>query len=72
MDRDSFYICANGGKKWSIEDNITRGNYNMFLAECPLYDANTHTFDSSHQLFKGVFKSGYPWEVLEVFSGNFI
>ena len=34
-----------------------------------LYDAQSHTFESSHEVFRGAFGDGFPWEVLEVFSG---
>jgi len=31
-------------------------------------DSNTHTFEASHQIFRGAFPEGFPWEVLEVYS----
>ena len=34
-----------------------------------LYDASKHSFESSHHVFQGAFPDGFPWEVLDVFSG---
>ncbi|KAL4218190.1 hypothetical protein ACF0H5_022926 [Mactra antiquata] len=69
VDKENFYISANGGHKYSLKENMKLGNYNMFLDECPLYNAAEETHESSHKLFRETFKSGYPWEVLQVFSG---
>ena len=34
-----------------------------------IYDVTRETFDSSHDLFRNAFKDGFPWEVLQVFTG---
>jgi hypothetical protein len=34
-----------------------------------LYDSKKEDFDSSHALFRNTFTDGFPWEVLQVFSG---
>ena len=41
------------------------GNYNLLLGDVDkhLYDSTKETFESSNELFKGVFKEGFPWEV---------
>ena len=70
MDKKVFEISANGGKRFTLADNIEIGNYNMLMAESPLYDAINETNQSSHDLFRSTFKSGFPWEVLEVFGGK--
>lgn len=36
----------------------------------PLYDSSAHTFKSSHDLFRSAFNEGFPWELMEVFSGE--
>ena len=70
VDKTAFRISGNGGKKHTLAENINIGNYNMLMAESPLYDAINETNQSSHALFRNTFKSGFPWEVLEVFSGK--
>ncbi|XP_060589607.1 uncharacterized protein LOC132744835 [Ruditapes philippinarum] len=69
VDQDNFFVRVNGGEKFTKDDYVKDGNYNLMLRNCPLYDAGKHSFDSSQDLFRGVFKSGFAWEVLDVFSG---
>ncbi|XP_070570408.1 uncharacterized protein [Ptychodera flava] len=64
-----FQVSVNGGKYYNIDEVIDRGTYNVLLADCPMYNASEQTFDSSHDLFRGVFTEGFPWEVLEVITG---
>ena len=70
IDQDNFFVRVNGGDKFSKNDYIKFGNYNLMLRNCPLYEADKHSFAESQNMFRGVFKSGFAWEVLEVFSGN--
>ncbi|XP_045204664.1 uncharacterized protein LOC123557317 [Mercenaria mercenaria] len=69
VDQNVFCIKVNGGKKFYLDDNIEIGNYNILMQDSILYDASKETNDSSHELFRNVFKSGFPWELLEVYSG---
>jgi hypothetical protein len=72
VDQDNFFVRVNGGEKFTKDDYVKDGNYNLMLRNCLLYDAGKHSFDSSQDLFRGVFESGFAWEVLDVFSGNFL
>lgn len=69
VDQTAYFINANGGKKYNLAENIKIGNYNVLMSDSPIYNAESETFESSHDIFRTVFKSGFPWEVLEVFSG---
>ena len=53
------------------EEAKDAGNYNALLAgvDKDIYDTTKETFDSSHDLFRNTFKDGFPWEVLQVFTG---
>lgn len=68
---DKYAVNANGGPVFHGEEAASRGNYNVLLSACPreLYDAEAETFESSHAHFRGAFPGGFPWEVLEVYSG---
>lgn len=65
----SFYFQVNGGTKFTAEDNIEMGNYNMLLCDSPFIDVTKETHDSSHEAFRKAFSEGFAWEVLEVLSG---
>ena len=71
VEPDDFRAQVNGGPKTTANDIATKGSYNWLMqnASKNLYDAQTHTFESSHKLFRGTFVDGFAWEVLEVFSG---
>lgn len=71
LDVDKFCAQVNGGQEISSGDAARVGSYNWLLNNTSkeLYDAQAHTFESSHKLFRGTFVNGFPWEVLEVFSG---
>jgi len=71
IDRDAYKVSANGAEEFVGEDCIAKGNYNVLLAGVnkEFYNYKKETFDSSHDLFRGTFKDGFPWEVLQVFSG---
>ena len=72
ISHGKFTISCNGGKPFTVEDNIAIGNYNMMLAECPFYDVNTQTHESSHRIFKNCFPDGFPWELLDILSGEIL
>jgi hypothetical protein len=71
VDHANYKIRANGGKFFSGEESKEKGNYNVLLVDCPkhIYDANKEDFKSSHDLFRNAFSKGFPWELIEVFSG---
>ena len=66
-----FTLSANGGKVSSGPEAMEAGNYVALMDQTPkeLFDAEKHNFESSHKLFRGTFKNGFPWEVVTVFSG---
>ena len=46
------------------------GNYNTLMADFPAYKKfGELNFEESHELFRGAFLDGFPWEVLKVLSG---
>ena len=71
VEQDNSRGQVNGGPLVSAQDMILMGSYNWLLQNTSkeLYNAEAHTFESSHKLFRGAFVDGFPWEVLEVFSG---
>merc|ERR1712226_1612358 len=70
VDHQEYKVSANGGQIFYGEDAKERGNYNTLLmgVDKELYDSSKETFGSSHDIFRGTFKDGFPWEVLQVFS----
>lgn len=70
VKHDEYKVSANGGKGFHGREAAEAGNYNWLLDSCDktLYDSEKETFHSSHRLFRGAFLSGFPWEVIEVFS----
>ena len=71
VDPKDYNVQANGGSQINGIKSAKMGTYNWLLGNAPkeLYDAEAHSFESSHKLFRGAFLDGFPWEVLEVFSG---
>mmetsp|Transcript_19167 Transcript_19167/g.40406 ORF Transcript_19167/g.40406 Transcript_19167/m.40406 type:complete len:405 (+) Transcript_19167:157-1371(+) len=71
VDQSSYEVQANGGKVYSSYEAPWVGNYNWLLSTCDkeLYDSTNETFESSHGKFRYAFPEGFPFEVLEVFSG---
>ena len=70
VDREAFTIRANNQRYFKLNEAIKEGNYNILMQNQPLYNSEAHTFESSHNLFRTAFSEGFPWELLEVFSGN--
>ncbi len=71
IDIDNFEIRANGGKTFKSREAIEVGNYNILLdgISPELYDSTKHSYESSHDLFRGAFTEGFPWELISIFSG---
>lgn len=70
VDVEVFTIRANNQRSFSVKEGIEEGNYNVLMQNQPLYDSNAHSFESSHDMFRSVFDQGFPWELIEVFSGK--
>ncbi|HLP91685.1 MAG TPA: ester cyclase [Nostocaceae cyanobacterium] len=66
---DKFRISTNGGKEYTAADLSAQGTYNLFMADSQHYKASEESFESSAKLFHSTFPQGFPWEVLEVYSG---
>jgi hypothetical protein len=66
-----YKISGNGGTAYSGEQSKENGNYNNLLENCSkdLYDNTKETFESSHDLFKNTFTSGFAWELVKVYAG---
>ncbi|WP_066384799.1 MULTISPECIES: SnoaL-like polyketide cyclase [unclassified Anabaena] len=66
---DKFRITTNGGKEFTAADVSVQGTYNVFMGDSEHYKASEETFETSGHLFHSTFPQGFPWEVLEVYSG---
>jgi hypothetical protein len=66
---EKFRMSSNGGVEYTAKDVFHAGTYNLFIGETEHYKASEETFESSGSLFQTAFPKGFPWEVLEVFSG---
>ncbi len=68
---DTYRVQCNGGRELNGEEAAKVGTYNWIMESAPkhLYNSQEETFESSHKLFRGALLDGFPWEVLEVFSG---
>jgi hypothetical protein len=66
---DQFRISTNGGEEFTAADVSAQGTYNLFMANSEHYKASEESFESSAKLFHTTFPQGFPWEVLEVYSG---
>lgn len=71
VELNEYCVQVNGGREISAEEAVRVGTYNWVMENAPknLYDAQSHTFESSHRTFRGAFIDGFTWELLEVFSG---
>ena len=71
VETEELLVQVNGGEEICGRDASKVGTYNWILKNAPkhLYNAQEHSFESSHKLFRGAFVDGFPWELLEVFSG---
>ena len=66
---EKFRISTNGGCEYTASDLAAQGTYNLFMTNSEHYKASEETFESSAKLFHTCFPKGFPWEVLEVYSG---
>ncbi|MBH8552790.1 SnoaL-like polyketide cyclase [Nostocaceae cyanobacterium CENA357] len=66
---DKFRVSTNGGLEYTAADLSAQGTYNLFMADSEHYKASQESFETSAQIFHTTFPQGFPWEVLEVFSG---
>jgi hypothetical protein len=66
---DKFRVSTNGGVEYTAADVSAQGTYNLFMADSENYKASEETFESSAKLFHSTFPQGFPWELLEVYSG---
>ena len=68
---ESYRVQVNGGRQIDGKEAAKVGTYNWIMENAPkcLYNAQAETFESSHKLFRDAFRDGFPWEVIEVFSG---
>ena len=53
VETEDYYIQVNGGKVLSGQEAAKLGTYNLILehASKDLYDAESHTSESSHEVF---------------------
>ena len=68
---EKFTISANGGPKYTLQENLDIGSYNVLLKDSVLYDAESETIDSALDLFKGAMPGGFAWELTELYSGKY-
>ena len=71
VETSQFCVQVNGGREVPGPEAAELGSYNMILegVKKELYNAEEHSWDSSHKLFRGALADGFPWELLEVYSG---
>eukprot|EP00985_Skeletonema_marinoi_P009370 scaffold4368_cov139-Skeletonema_marinoi.AAC.1 len=71
VDQCAYEVCSNGGKVFDSQEAPWVGNYNWLLSSCEpdTWDSTKETFESSHGKFRYAFPEGFPFEVLQVFSG---
>jgi len=71
VDQCAYEVCSNGGKVFDSQGAPWVGNYNWLLSACKpdTWDSTKETFESSHGKFRYAFPEGFPFEVLQVFSG---
>ncbi|MTJ10891.1 ester cyclase [Anabaena sp. UHCC 0204] len=66
---DKFRMSSNGGEKYTAEEVVKQGTYNLFIVENEHYCPAAETFESSYELFHNAFPNGFLWELTEVLSG---
>lgn len=71
VDQSAYTVCSNGGRVFDCVEAPWVGNYNWLLSSCQpeKWDSTKETFESSHGKFRYAFPEGFPFEVLQVFSG---
>jgi len=70
VDQEDYNVTYNGGPIISGKDAKEMGNYNWLFGQVTedLWEQSSN-FEASHERFSNAFSSGFPWEVLAVFSG---
>ena len=82
VDHDKYTVKTNNEEEMDGKIAYEIGNYNALMQTCPAYNKckfcqvlfltiNFHavgklSFEESHDLFRGAFTLGFPWEVLRV------
>ena len=66
---DKFRVSTNGGQEYTAAELGIAGTYNSFMGDSQHYKASEEDFESSAKIFHNTFPQGFPWELLEVFSG---
>jgi hypothetical protein len=66
---EQFRVSTNGGVEYTAADVSAQGTYNLFMSDSEHYKASEESFESSAKVFHTTFPQGFPWEVLEVYSG---
>jgi hypothetical protein len=66
---EQFRVSTNGGRDFTAEELGAKGTYNVFMADSEHYKSSEETFESSHHIFHSTFPQGFPWELIEVYSG---
>jgi hypothetical protein len=61
-------VSSNGGQKYTAEEVVKQGTYNLFIVENEHYCPAAETFESSYELFHNAFPKGFLWELTEVLS----
>eukprot|EP00092_Neocalanus_flemingeri_P008277 GFUD01008923.1.p1 GENE.GFUD01008923.1~~GFUD01008923.1.p1 ORF type:complete len:271 (-),score=67.76 GFUD01008923.1:85-897(-) len=70
IDHGNYKVKVNDEEEMNGTVVYEMGNYNALMLNCPAYKKYGElSFDESHDLFRGAFISGFPWEVLKVLSG---
>ena len=70
MDYDTYQVVVNGTHTFDIHEALQLGTYTMLMVDSPFYDVENQTFESSHILFREAFQGSFPWEIIEVISGE--
>nr|AEM42990.1 pathogen-related protein [Siraitia grosvenorii] len=74
INHEKFKIHVNGREGLSGEETVKLGSFNALLKsslpeEFQFFKAEKETFESSHADFGSCFPRGFPWEVIQVYSG---
>jgi len=70
IDHGNYTVKVNDEEEVDGSVAYEIGNYNALMQNCPAYNKfGELSFEESHELFRGAFTSGFPWEVLKVLSG---
>eukprot|EP00092_Neocalanus_flemingeri_P103584 GFUD01132585.1.p1 GENE.GFUD01132585.1~~GFUD01132585.1.p1 ORF type:complete len:403 (+),score=92.16 GFUD01132585.1:187-1395(+) len=69
IDHSNYKIKVNDEEETDGTVAYKIGNFNALMQNCSAYKKyGDLSFEESHDLFRGAFTSGFPWEVLRVLS----